>query len=174
MPFLFGIAMFFAAAGESIDVLMDLAFLSAELIFFQIRTTIVAGTLFFYLTATILIWFVDRRRLGYLIILLYMIAVITLIWIAPTIEAVRLYTMPLLLALFILFIVTFITVWYMKRLPDVHGLVMAIGVIIAMFGQVGKIFLAPVSLIWVSEIIDLVGLSVLALGLLIRPGYAKP
>lgn len=173
MPFLFGIAMFFAAAGETMDVLFDLAILPLDLVLFKIRTLVVTITLFFYLTATILIWFVDRRRLGYLIILFYMIALFALIGLAPEINSVRLWVMPLLFALFIVFIITFILVWWMKRLPDVHGLVMALGVIIAMVGQFLKVPLSGLMLTWVSELIDLLGLAILALGLLIRPGYAK-
>jgi hypothetical protein len=50
---------------------------------------------------------------------------------------------------------------------------MAIGVIIAMIGQALKVPLSTMGLTWISEITDLVGLSILALGLLIKPGYAK-
>jgi len=174
MPFLFGIAMLFAAAGESLDVLMDLSILPAELVIFKIRTTIVAFTLIFWLIATVLIWFNERQRVGYSIVILYIIILLSVIWLAPEINLVRLWVMPFLFALFIVFVITFILAWYWKRLPDVHGLVMAIGVIIAMFGQALKVPLSTIELTWVSEIIDLVGLSVLALGLLIKPGYAKP
>jgi hypothetical protein len=173
MPFLFGIALLFAAAGESLDVLMDLSILPSELVIFKIRTTIVAFTLIFYLITTVLIWLNDRPRLGVVIIVSYLVVLLVVIWLAPEINLVRLWVMPLLFALFIVFVATFILAWYWKRLPDVHGLVMAIGVIIALFGQVLKVPLSSVGLTWVSEIIDLVGLSILALGLLIKPGYAK-
>ncbi len=172
MPFLFGIAMLFAAAGESAEVLMDLGLLPTELIIFKIRTTIVAFTLIFWLIATVLIWFSERPRLGYLIVIGYIIILLSVIWLAPEINLVRLWVMPFLFALFIVFVITFILAWYWKRLPDVHGLVMAIGVIIAMFGQALKVSFSTIGLTWVSEIIDLVGLSILALGLLIKPGYA--
>ena len=173
MPFLFGIAMLFAAAGESLDVFMDLSILPAELLIFKIRTTIVAFTLIFWLIATVLIWFNERPRLGYLIVTVYIAVLLSVIWLAPEINLVRLWVMPFLFALFVVFVITFILAWYWKRLPDVHGLVMAIGVIIAMFGQALKVPLSTMGLTWVSEIIDLVGLSILAVGLLIRPGYAK-
>jgi hypothetical protein len=173
MPFLFGIAMLFAAVGESLDVLMDLAILPPELVIFKIRTTIVTFTLIFWLIATLLIWFNERPRLGYLIIIIYLAVLLSVTWLAPEINLVRLWVMPFLFVLFIVFIVTFILAWYWKRLPDVHGLVMAIGVIIAMFGQALKVPLSITGLTWVSEILDLIGLSILALGLLIKPGYAK-
>lgn len=173
MPFLFGIAMFFAAAGESLDVFMDLGYLPAELFIFKIRTTITSFTMLFYLIATVLIWLNDRPRLSAMIVIIYMAVLFSVIWLAPEINLVRLWVMPFLFALFIVFVATFILAWYWKRLPDVHGLVMAFGVIIAMIGQALKVPLSTIGLTWVSEIIDLIGLSVLALGLLIRPGYAK-
>ena len=173
MPFLFGIAMFFAAAGESLDVFMDLGYLPAELFIFKIRTTITSFTMLFYLIATVLIWLNDRPRLSAMIVIIYMAVLFSVIWLAPEINLVRLWVMPFLFALFIVFVATFTLAWYWKRLPDVHGLVMAFGVIIAMIGQALKVPLSTIGLTWVSEIIDLIGLSVLALGLLIRPGYAK-
>ncbi len=173
MPFLFGIAMFFAAGGESLDVLMDLSLLPAELVIFQVRTTITSFTMLFYLIATVLIWLNERPRLSAIIVVSYMAVLLSVIWLAPEINLVRLWVMPFLFALFIVFVATFLLVWYWKRLPDVHGLVMAIGVIIAMFGQALKVPLSTMGLTWVSEIVDLVGLSILALGLLIKPGYAK-
>ncbi|MHA2429185.1 MAG: hypothetical protein ACXADB_14280, partial [Candidatus Hermodarchaeia archaeon] len=64
MPFLFGIAMFFAAAGESLDVVMDLGILPADLVIFKVRTTITSFTMLFYLITTVLIWLNDRPRLS--------------------------------------------------------------------------------------------------------------
>jgi hypothetical protein len=173
MPFLFGIAMLFAAAGESLDVLMDLGILPAELVIFKLRTTITSFTMLFYLIATVLIWLNERPRLSIALVVSYTAVLLSVIWLAPEINLVRLWVMPFLFALFIVFVITFILVWYWKRLPDVHGLVMAIGVIIAMLGQALKVPLSTIGLTWISEITDLVGLSILALGLLIKTGYAK-
>ena len=173
MPFLFGIAMFFAAAGESLDVLMDLSILPADLVIFKVRTTITSLTMLFYLITTVLIWLNDRPRLSVAIVVSYTVVLLLVIWLAPEINLVRLWVMPFLFALFFVFVATFILAWYWKRLPDVHGLVMAVGVIIAMIGQALKVPLSTMGLTWISEITDLLGLSILALGLLIKPGYAK-
>ncbi len=173
MPFLFGIAMFFAAAGESLDVVMDLGILPADLVIFKVRTTITSFTMLFYLITTVLIWLNDRPRLSVVIVVSYTAVLLSVIWLAPEINLVRLWVMPFLFALFFVFVGTFILAWHWKRLPDVHGLVMAIGVIIAMIGQALKVPLSTMGLTWISEITDLVGLSILALGLLIKPGYAK-
>jgi hypothetical protein len=165
--------MLFAASAEAIDVLMDSAILPVDLVLFKVRTTLTSITLLFYLIATLLIWLNERPRLSAVIVIVYMSILLAVVWIAPSIDLVRLWAMPILFALFITFVITFILAWYWKRLPDVHGLVMSIGVIIAMIGQALKVPLSGIGLTWVSELTDLLGLSILALGLLIRPGYAK-
>jgi hypothetical protein len=65
------------------------------------------------------------------------------------------------------------TAWYMKRLPDVHGLLMSIGVLITMAGQILKNPLDAIGLLWLSELVDLIGMIVLVSGLVIRPKYSS-
>ncbi|MFX1563203.1 MAG: hypothetical protein ACFFDP_07835, partial [Promethearchaeota archaeon] len=158
---------------ESIDAWHDFNNIVPDLFIFRIRTTFATMTLLLYLIATILIWFSERMRLGYSLILIYLVGVQAAVWLPLTRQEIMLWVLPFLFILIIAFIITFFLVWALKRLPDVHGLIMAIGAIIAMVGQGSKTALAAMQLTWVSELIDLIGLTVLALGLFIKPGYAK-
>lgn len=173
MPFLFGMSLLFAAGGESIDAWHDYHNVIPDLFIFRIRTTFVAMTLLLYLIATILIWLSERMRLRYSLILLYLVGIQAAIWLPLTQQEIMFWILPFLFALIIAFIITFVLVWALKRLPDVHGLIMAVGAIIAMIGQGFKTTLATMGFMWVSEVIDLIGLTILALGLFIKPGYAK-
>ncbi len=174
MPFLFGMSLLFAAGGESVDVWYDYHNVIPDLFIFRIRTTFATMTLLLYLIATILIWFSERMRLGYSLILLYFVSIQAAVWLPLTQQEIMFWILPFLFTLIIAFILTFILAWALKRLPDVHGLIMAIGAIIAMIGQGFKTTLAAMQLMWISELIDLLGLTILALGLFIKPGYAKP
>jgi len=173
MPFLFGLSLLFAAGGESIDAWHDFNNIVPDLFIFRIRTTFATMTLLLYLIATVLIWFSERMRLGYSLILIYLVGVQAAVWLPLTQQEIMLWVLPFLFILIIAFIITFFLVWALKRLPDVHGLIMAVGAIIAMIGQGSKTTLGAMQLMWVSELIDLIGLTVLALGLFIKPGYAK-
>jgi hypothetical protein len=173
MPFLFGLSLLFAAGGESIDAWHDYNGIIPDLFIFRIRTTFATMTLILYLVATVLIWLSERMRVGYSLILIYFAGVQAAVWLPLTQQEIMLWMLPFLFALIIAFIITFFLVWALKRLPDVHGLIMAIGAIIAMIGQGSKTALAAMGIMWVSELIDLLGLTILALGLFIKPGYAK-
>ena len=151
-PFLFGIAMLFSAAAEAMDVLMDSGILPVDLMLFKLRTTLTSMTLLFYLIAILLIWLNERPRSSVLIVIVYMLMLLTVVWIAPSIDLVRTWAMPILFVLFITFVITFTLAWYWKRLPDVHGLVMSIGVVIAMIGQAIKVPLSGIGLTWVSTL----------------------
>lgn len=180
IPFLFGTAMFFAGTAEGIDFFIDsglaeslFGLLTYTLPLYQIRVSLTVITLTLWLFASVLIWTSDRKTTGYAITIIYAIATLAAIWLSPTIEIVRFALLPFLAIAFFVFIITFTLAWYWKRLPDVHGLIMSIGAIIALVGQVLKNPLDAMGIIWVSEFIDLLGIIILASGLLIKPKYAQ-
>ncbi len=180
IPFLFGIAMFFAGSAEGIDFFFDsglaeslLGIVTYTLPIYQIRVSLTVFTLTLWLFASVLIWTTDRKMAGYAITIIYGIATLAAIWLSPAIETVRLALLPFLAIAFIVFIITFLLAWHWKRLPDVNGLIMSIGAIIALIGQVLKNPLDAIGIIWVSELIDLVGIILLTAGLLIRPKYSS-
>ncbi len=180
IPFLFGIAMFFAGAAEGIDFFFDSG-LTESLIglptyilpIYQFRVSLTVFTLTLWLFASVLIWTTDRRLTGYSITIIYGLLTLAVIWLSPTIEFVRFALLPFLAIAFFVFILTFMLAWYWKRLPDVNGLIMSIGAIIALVGQIIKNPLDGMGIIWVSEFIDLVGIIILTAGLLIKPRYAR-
>lgn len=172
-PFLFALGFFCIASGEAVDAVFDSGFATYNLTFYQFRAGLLGIGMLFVLYATVLIWFVERQKIGHLLIVLYAIMFLLALVIAQTPDQVRSYTIPFLLIVYIGFLATFMLAWYMKRLPDVHGLIMCLGGAIALVGQILKNPLEAIGYIWISELIDLLGLSILFLGLLIKPGYAK-
>jgi hypothetical protein len=172
-PFLFALGFFCIASGEAIDAIFDSGFAYYDLIFFKFRAGILGMGMLFVLYATVLIWFIEKQYIGNILIILYATMFLIALAIAPTEDLVRSFSMPFLLVVYFGFLATFLLAWFMKRLPDVHGLVMCLGGAIALVGQFIKNPLAAIGYIWISELIDLLGLSILCLGLLIKPGYAK-
>ncbi len=173
LPFLFACAFFLLAAGEAVDATFHSGIATYELIFFQFRALFIGLGIIFILYATVTVWFVERRLLGNLLIVLFTVLFFIAIILATTMELVRLYAMPFLLVGYICLLATFLIAYLLKRLPDVHGLVICIGGAIGMVGQFLKTPLEGLGIMWVSELIDLLGIIILALGLVIKPGYSK-
>lgn len=178
MPFLFGLGFLSIAAGTAVDGVFRSEIATYTLFAFQIRTMLLGLGLIFLLTSAVMVWFIERRTLGYALVGVFTVLFLTAtwlapIWLGPTEAVVRLAAMPFLLIVALGVVATFIIAWYMKRLPDVHGLVMALGVGVTMIGQLLKNPLSAMQIMWVSEVIDLLGLIIVFLGFQIRPGYAK-
>lgn len=178
MPFLFGLGFLCIAAGTAVDGVFRSEIATYTLPAFQIRTLLLGLGLIFLLTSAVMVWFIERRRLGYALVGIFTVLFLTAtwlapIWLGPTEAVVRLAAMPFLLIVALGVVSTFVAAWYMKRLPDVHGLVMAFGVGVTMIGQLLKNPLSAMGIMWVSEMIDLLGLVIVFLGFQIKPGYAK-
>ena len=173
IPFLIALTLLFFAAGEGVDAIFHSGIAPYVLTLFKVRSSLLGCGLFFAMYATVIIWLYEHKRLGYLLLALYLVFYLAAAWLAPTEDLVRLWTMPFILVMFVAFVVTFTLAWAKKRLPDVHGLVMSLGGCVAVVGQLLKNPLAAIGIMWVSELIDLLGLGILFLGLVIKPGYAK-
>jgi hypothetical protein len=180
IPFLFGVGMFFAGAAESIDFFFDsglaadtLGLMEYTLLFRQFRITLTGFVLLLWLFASLRVWIPERKELVYGITVVYTIAFLAAAWLAPTMDFLQLMVLPFLAIASFTFILTFLLAWYWKRLPDVHGLLASVGAIVAFIGQMIKNPLLVVGLTWVSELIDLLGIAMIAASLYIKPGYAK-
>lgn len=178
MPFLFGLGFLSIAAGTAVDGVFRSEIATYTLFAFQIRTMLLGLGLIFLLTSAVMVWFIERRRLGYSLVGVFTVSFLTATWLVPiwlgsTEAVVRLAAMPFLLIVAVGVVSTFILAWYMKRLPDVHGLVMAFGVGVTMVGQLLKNPLSVMGIMWVSELVDLLGLVIVFLGFQVQPGYAK-
>ena len=173
IPFLFGLGFLILAGAESVDVLIHSGlFLPYDLMTFKIRAAFTATSLGFFLYPTTLIWITERRRIGNLIPLIYILSVLLIILLAPTEQLLRLLVIPFMLIVYIGFTVSFFLAWMLKRLPDVHGLIISIGGTVTIIGQILKVFI-PIHLVWISEIVEIIGLVILWGGLNIKPGYGK-
>ena len=135
LPFLFVCGFFFLSAGEAVDATFHSGIAPYDLLFFKFRALFIGLGMLFILYATVLIWFVERRRLGNMLIVIYIILFLFAITIAATEELVRLFAMPFLLVSYVCLLATFLIAYLMKRLPDVHGLIICLGGAIGMVGQ---------------------------------------
>jgi hypothetical protein len=178
MPFLFGLGFLSIAAGTAVDGTFRSEIAPYTLFVFQIRTMLLGIGLILLLTSAVMVWFIERKTLSYVLVGVFTVLFLAVTWLGPiwlggTEAAVRVSAMPFLLVVAIGVVSTFLIAWYMKRLPDVHGLVMAFGVGVTMIGQLLKNPLSAVQMMWASELIDLLGLVIVFIGFQIKPGYAK-
>ena len=177
IPFIISWGFFAIAGGEIIDILFHSELLAPyDLFFYKLRAVFPAIATVCFLIATLLIWLPDRPRTRGIITSAYFITFLVCIVIAPSDTMLILLVLPLLIVIFILFGLSFLLAWIWKRLPEVHGLLVFIGALVYMVGQMGKplsTILAFPELYLYSEMIDLLGLFIFWVALNIKPGYAK-
>ena len=125
------------------------------------------------------IWMADYEKKYYYLILIVFISFWTIYFvIAPTFEYIKNIHLILLLPVIILSIVTYLFLYKYRRLPEIHSLIIAIAWIAylissllrPLFYTIGE---PPWGIIWVSEIMDLIIWSVMAMGFIIKPNYSK-
>ena len=173
IPFLFALGFFILAGAESVDVLIHSElFPPFDLLTYKIRAAFTAISLGFFLYPTLLIWISERRRIRDSMPIIYIISVILIIFFAPTEQLLRLLLIPFMLVVYIGFTISFFVAWMMKRLTEVHGLLISLGGTVTIVGQIFKVFLPP-TLVWISEVVEILGLVILWAGLNIKT-QAKP
>ncbi|MFX1317990.1 MAG: hypothetical protein ACFE9D_00955 [Promethearchaeota archaeon] len=173
IPFLFAIGFFILAGAESVDVLIHSGLLPPfDLFTYKIRAAFTAISLAFFLYPTLLIWVSERRRLRDMTPIIYIILVLLIVALTPTELLLRLLLIPFMLVVYVGFTISFFAAWMMGRLAEVHGLIISIGGTVTILGQILKVFL-PITLVWVSEVIEILGLIILWAGLNIKSGRTK-
>ncbi|MFX1492257.1 MAG: hypothetical protein ACFFBU_08335 [Promethearchaeota archaeon] len=174
IPFLFALGFFILAGAESVDVLIHSGLLPPfDLFTYKIRAAFTAISLGFFLYPTLLIWISERRRTRNLIPIIYIISVLLIILVSPTEQLLRLLLIPFMLVVYIGFTVSFFLAWMWKRLTEVHGLLISIGGTVTILGQILKVFIPP-TLVWISEVVEILGLIILWGGLNIKTQTVKP
>jgi hypothetical protein len=107
-----------------------------------------------------------------LIPIIYIISVLLIIVLAPTEQVLRILLIPFMLVVYAGFTISFFVAWMMKRLTEVHGLLISLGGTVTIIGQVLKVFI-PLPLVWISEVVEILGLVILWAGLNIKTQTIK-
>jgi hypothetical protein len=175
-PFLMSISVIFIAVGELMDVYVNSGLGFYTLLLYQIRVAIVIIAMLPVLYMIVLIWFSEHIRAGKIFMLVFTIISLSVVALMPTQDLTRLVGVLFLLVIMIPFIITFSWAWYLKRLPDVHSGLVVLGILLIMVGQFFKAIGGIMGLynwLWLAEIFDLIGFTVIVAGFIMRPGWAK-
>jgi hypothetical protein len=175
-PFLMSISVIFIAIGEVMDVFVNSGLGVYTLEFYRIRVGLVIIAMLPVLYMTVLIWLSDHIRAGKIFMAIFAIISLSVVATLPTIDHTRLVGVLFLLVIIVPFIITFSWAWYLKRLPDIHSGLVVLGILILLSGQLFKGiggFMGLYSWLWFAEILDLIGFSVIVVGFMVKPGWAK-
>ncbi len=175
-PFLIALAILFIAFGECMEIIVHSGLAVFTLELFKLRASITGISMLMILFIIIRIWLAENMRIGWVLMAIFAITFFTAIALAPTMELAQLFAIAFLPIIMIVFVITFLWAWRLRRLPDVHSLVLVLGVIILMTAQVIKAVLQVIGLaylVWITELVDLLGYTILATSFLIKPGWAK-
>lgn len=170
------ISVIFIAIGELMDVFVNSGLGVYTLELYKIRVSLVIIAMLPVLYMIVLIWFSDHLRAGKIFMTIFTIFSLSVVVLMPTNDLTRLAGVLLLLVIMIPFIITFSWAWYLKRLPDVHSGLVVLGILLILSGQLFKGIggiMGLYSWLWLAEILDLIGFSVIVVGFMVKPGWAK-
>ncbi|RLI60558.1 MAG: hypothetical protein DRO67_08890 [Candidatus Asgardarchaeum californiense] len=173
IPFLFSITLISVGLGEFVDVLMDFGILAKTLLEYQIRLLILAPGVTAIVFLVAMIWLRDSEKLIIALTSIYGTSYVLIVALSQSIEAMMMLISILLAIMMVAGSVTFLIIWLLKRLPNVNSFLVFLGGIIVMLGQLAEGVFLPQALLWISELIDLVGWSLMFLSIYIPPSYAK-
>ncbi len=173
LPFLFGLALTFVGVGEGFDAFGDLGFFEYTIFLFKIRWLFIVAMMTVSMFSLMQIWMPKRPRVK--------IAVPTLFggsWLAISMllpDRFTLYQVLIgyLTVFFVPYIITFILIYYYRRLPEVNSGILVIGMFVVLLGQISKSTFLAIGLLWISELIDLVGFSLVYVAFVKLPKWAE-
>ena len=175
-PFLMSISVIIIAIGELTDVFVNSGLGVYTLELYKLRVGLVITAMLPMLYMTVLIWLSEHMRAGKIFMTIFTIFSLSVLAILPTIDLTRLVGVLFLLVVIIPFIITFTWAWFLKRLPDIHSGLVVLGIIFLLSGQLFKAIggiMGLYSWLWFAEVLDLIGFTVVVVGFMVKPGWAK-
>lgn len=173
IPFLFSITLLSIGSGEFIDVLIDGGLVTLTLLEYKIRLLVILPASVAIVFFISMIWLREAEKKIIAITSIYGTAYAITVLLATSIETLMFYISILLAIMMLPGIITFLIIWLLKRLPNVNSFLIFLGATIILIGQLAEGVFLPPSYLWVSELIDLVGWSLMFLSLYILPHYKK-
>lgn len=172
LPLVFAISFVSQTLNMIILTLPQLGFLTASMELFRLRSIIISGATVPVLGALLQIWAPSiqkyHNRLVYLL-LTYWISVALL---GSTEEFVMIMTIPVILILGIMMMVTFLITWRTGRLKEVRSDLMIISVLFGMASQIIRVPFISTPLFYVPDVLLTISMIVGALALT-NPWYHR-
>jgi hypothetical protein len=172
LPLVFAISFVSQTLNMIILTLPQLGFLTATMELFRLRSLVISGATVPILGALLQIWAPSiqkyHNRLVYLL-LTYWISVALL---GSTEESVMIMTIPVILGLGIMMMVTFLITWRTGRLKEVRSDLMIISVLFGMASQIIRVPLISTLLFYVPDVLLTISMVVGALALT-NPWYHR-
>ena len=173
LPFLLGVVLLGVGLGELFDVLMDANILAETVEIYRVRLSVLLVGLEAIIFAISIIWFRKRLDLRNVFRIGYPAIYLAGIFWFSTIETILQFVSIMIISAIIPLILTFAIAWKLKRLPSVHGLLVAVGTTIIAIGQVIEPIFRVYNALALAEFIDILGWVIVFASVRIKPGYTK-
>jgi len=168
LPFIFGLALAMIGVGEAFDAFGDLGFFEYTIVLFKIRWLFIVAMMTISLFGLTHIWMPNHQKTKTGIPMIFGGSWLAVAMLLPDRYTLYQVLIGYLVVFFIPYILTFILIYYYRRLPEVNSGILVIGMVIILIGQISKSSLMILGLLSVSEFIDLIGFS------LTYVAFAKP
>ncbi|MHA2406904.1 MAG: hypothetical protein ACXACA_00820 [Candidatus Ranarchaeia archaeon] len=173
LPFLFGLAFTFIGVGEIFDVLTDLGILVYTILLFKIRWLFIVAMMSVSLFGLAHIWIPNRTKAKFAIPSVFGGSWLGMTVILPDKLALYQVLTVYMLVFFIPYHNTFALINYYRRLPEANSSILLVGMLIVLAGQVTKSAFMAIGLLWISELVDLVGFGLSYFAFVTQPKWAE-
>ncbi|MHA2059622.1 MAG: hypothetical protein ACW976_02440 [Candidatus Ranarchaeia archaeon] len=173
LPFIFGLAFTFIGVGEIFDVLTDLGILTYTIFLFKIRWLFIVAMMSVSLFGLAHIWLPNRTKAKFAIPSVFGGSWLVMTLLLPDKLALYQVLTVYMLIFFIPYLTTFALINYYHRLPEVNSSILLVGMFIVLTGQITKSLFMAAGLLWVSELIDLVGFGLSFFAFTTPPKWAE-
>jgi hypothetical protein len=172
LPLVFAISFVSQTLNMIILTLPQLGFLAASMELFRLRSIVISGATVPVLGALLQIWAPSIQKYHNRLVYLLLIYWFSVVFLGSTEEFVMIMTIPVILILGIMMMVTFLITWRTGRLKEVRSDLMIISVLFGMASQIIRVPFISTPLFYVPDVLLTISMVVGALALT-NPWYHR-
>jgi len=172
LPLVFSVTGLFQVLNMLLLTLPNIGVLEPSLELFRLRSLVIGGAIIPILAAILQIWtpsYQKHHRRVVFLVTLYWFAIALL---GPSEALIMTLTIPVLLVISIVMMITFIVTWKTGRLKEIRSELMVVSTILLMASQILRVPLMLTSLFYIPDIFLGVSMVLIAIGIA-NPWYSR-
>ena len=172
LPLVFAITGIFQVLNMLILTLSNIGVLEPTMELFRLRSMVIGGAIVPILGTILQIWAPSHQKYHKRIVFLLTLYWFSIALLGTSIEIIMILTIPILLIISIVMMLTFIVTWKTGRLKEIRSELMIVSVIFMVASQILRVPFMSTSLFYVPDILLAVSMILIALGIA-NPWYSR-
>ena len=172
LPLVFAISGICQAVNSLILTLPNIGLLEPTLEIFRLRSMVIGGAIVPILGAILQIWAPSYQKYHTRIVILLTMYWLSIALLGTSEAIIMILTIPILLVISIMMMITFIITWKTGRLKEVRSELLIAAVLLMIASQILRVPLMSTSLFYVSDLLNVATMFCMAVGIA-NPWYSR-